>query len=441
MRARIHRGAREICGSCVEIEHDGRRLVLDIGRPLTGDPDAQVPLPTIDGLAGGDPSLVGVVISHPHPDHYGLVAGVHPSVPIYIGEAAGRILAEASFFTLAEVQLQPARFLRDRATFELGPFSVTPYLMDHSAFDSYTLLVEAGGKRLLYSGDVRGHGRKRALFERFLTDPPDRVDGLLLEGTHVRGAETDEQEIPSEAALEERWKEHFARTRGMVLACYSPQNVDRVVTLFRAAKRCGRLLVLDLYGATITHATGRTDTIPQADWANVRVFVPLAQRLRIKRTGAFQRIARVGPHRIYPEQLGAQAQPVGHDLSAVDGSRARTSALPLRRDRVVVDVVWISRPTGRHGATPMAGSAADSAHHRPQLGSRRGHGPATPRHRRRSAECDSDPHGRTRSLPRVVRERRVAAGWRLVACMSPAEEGIRQGALALSASTIGSSDG
>ena len=35
MRARIHRGAHEIGGSCVELEADGCRLVLDVGRPLS----------------------------------------------------------------------------------------------------------------------------------------------------------------------------------------------------------------------------------------------------------------------------------------------------------------------------------------------------------------------------------------------------------------------
>jgi ribonuclease J len=34
MRVRIHRGAREAGGSCVEIDHDGQRIVLDVARPL-----------------------------------------------------------------------------------------------------------------------------------------------------------------------------------------------------------------------------------------------------------------------------------------------------------------------------------------------------------------------------------------------------------------------
>jgi ribonuclease J len=105
-------------------------------------------------------------------------------VPIYIGEGAARVLAEASFFSPVGASLRPHGFLTDRGSFALGPFRLTPYLVDHSAFDAYALLAEAGGRRLFYSGDLRAHGRKAALFEHLLADPP-RVDTLLLEGTRI----------------------------------------------------------------------------------------------------------------------------------------------------------------------------------------------------------------------------------------------------------------
>ena len=87
MRARIHRGAAEIGGTCVELEAgDGSRLLLDFGRPLTAGWDEDVPLPNIAGLMAPDPSLLGVVISHPHLDHFGLVADLPEHVPIFVGE-------------------------------------------------------------------------------------------------------------------------------------------------------------------------------------------------------------------------------------------------------------------------------------------------------------------------------------------------------------------
>jgi len=45
VRVRIHRGAHEIGGSCVEVEPQGQRFVLDVGRPLNATRDALIPSP------------------------------------------------------------------------------------------------------------------------------------------------------------------------------------------------------------------------------------------------------------------------------------------------------------------------------------------------------------------------------------------------------------
>ena len=85
MNVRIHRGAHEIGGSCVEVEYLGSRIVLDVGKPLWAGWDQFVPLPEVPGLAdGSDPSLAGVLISHPHLDHYGLIDQVHALSLIHI---------------------------------------------------------------------------------------------------------------------------------------------------------------------------------------------------------------------------------------------------------------------------------------------------------------------------------------------------------------------
>ena len=42
---RIHRGAHEIGGNCVELRHGQDTLILDIGKPLSATWDAVVPLP------------------------------------------------------------------------------------------------------------------------------------------------------------------------------------------------------------------------------------------------------------------------------------------------------------------------------------------------------------------------------------------------------------
>ena len=95
VRCRIHRGCHEIGGNCVEIEAGGKRIVLDLGLPLNGD----CKLPDLDGLSSVDENLLGIFISHPHPDHYGLLERINKSVPVYMGNASRRIIEVSSFFT------------------------------------------------------------------------------------------------------------------------------------------------------------------------------------------------------------------------------------------------------------------------------------------------------------------------------------------------------
>jgi ribonuclease J len=157
MKVRIHRGTKEIGGACVEIESQGKRIVLDIGLPLdVADPET-FPLHPVGGFDSPDPNLLGVIISHPHQDHYGLAHRLPKETPFLIGKAAEAILAAADVFTPAGLLLQNVVHLEDRTPITLGPFRITPYLVDHSAYDAYAILVEADGVSLFYTGDLRAH--------------------------------------------------------------------------------------------------------------------------------------------------------------------------------------------------------------------------------------------------------------------------------------------
>lgn len=303
MRAKIHRGAHEIGGSCVELEAEGQRLVLDIGTPLTTDFDEEVALPAVPGLGGGDDSLLGIVISHSHLDHYGLLDGVAPSVPAFIGEAAARVLKEASFFSPAGLKRSWGGYLVDRQSLDLGPFRVTPYLVDHSAFDAYALLVEADGKRLFYSGDLRAHGTDPEVFERLLADVPRDIDSLLLEGTRVGRGEG--VSAPTERDVERQLAEIFDRTEGLALVVYSAQNVERLITLYWAVLNSpDRQLGLDPYVQAVVEATGRDD-LPRAGHPRTFLYAPQSQRVRIKEAKEFERVDAHRRHRLYPNDLNA----------------------------------------------------------------------------------------------------------------------------------------
>jgi len=286
---------------------DGRRLVVDVGRPLWAGRDDRVELPIdVVGSASAD-TLVGVVISHPHLDHYGLADQISRQVPIYIGKEAASLVKAASFFSPFAVDFEPSGFLVHGEPVQIGPFTVTPFLNDHSAYDAYSLLVAVDGRRVFYTGDIRGHGRKRALFEQFVEHPPAEVDVMLMEGTHVRPDPThDDADFDTEDDLELRLADRLRNTAGAIAVVGSAQNLDRLVTVYRAAKRSGRELVVDLYGASVAAATRAT--IPQVGFAGLRVFVPRSQRIKVKNSGEFERVRILGSARVYHEELAYEPE-------------------------------------------------------------------------------------------------------------------------------------
>jgi glyoxylase-like metal-dependent hydrolase (beta-lactamase superfamily II) len=116
MKATIHRGAHEIGGTLIELNSGNSRLLLDAGYPLflNGNPIegdvAKLPhgellnlgvLPKIDGLYKWDsPSFDGILISHAHLDHYGLLKFIHPDIPVYLSAGTLKLIEVTQIFEL-----------------------------------------------------------------------------------------------------------------------------------------------------------------------------------------------------------------------------------------------------------------------------------------------------------------------------------------------------
>jgi ribonuclease J len=308
-RVCVHRGTQQIGGTCIELSCNGSRILLDLGLPLdSGDADPRTLLPAISGLREADPSLLALIVSHGHADHWGLAPFTGRRLRIVTGAATRRIMSAAAAFVPHFIELPDDENTRldlaDRKTIHIGPFSITPYLVDHSAFDAYAMLIEANGRRLFYSADIRGHGRKAALFERLINHPPRPVHAMLMEGSSL-GRLSPDQAFPTEQEVEAQLEQSF-RTPGFIGVCASAQNIDRMVSIYRACKRTDRTLILDLYAAEVLAATGN-DCIPKASWDNVAIYVPEYQRRHVKRNKLLDILPVYKPDRIFRDKLAALA--------------------------------------------------------------------------------------------------------------------------------------
>jgi ribonuclease J len=285
----VHRGTHEIGGCCIEIAHpEGERVILDAGRPLDAPDGATGLLPA--SLDRSRPATV--LISHPHQDHWGLVEELPPAWPIWAGSGAAKLIAITADINRHPLTRMFHTWHSRSEPFAIGPFTVTPFLTDHSAFDAYMLLVEGAGKRILYTGDFRRHGRKAVLIDRMMTNPPPAIDVLITEGSNLGS----DKPVSPESKLEEEFVELFQRTKGRVFVAWSGQNIDRTVTLFRAAKRTDRTLVIDLYTADVLDRISGDTRLPRAGFSNLRVVVTRRLRNYYRRIGREDFIERMVPH-------------------------------------------------------------------------------------------------------------------------------------------------
>lgn len=286
----VHRATNQIGGNCIELATETGRILLDVGRPLDAPKEATGLLPETLRL---DRWVDGVLISHPHQDHYGLLDELPASWPVYSGVSAGKLMhLTASIFGTAPDR--DYRHWRGGKAIQIGPLRVTPYLTDHSAFDAYMLLIEAAGKRVLYSGDFRNHGRKAVLVERMMSAPPRDIDVLLMEGTNLGS----DKPTKTERDLEEDFVALFRETPGRVFTCWSAQNIDRTVTLYRAALQADRTLVIDLYTAEVLELLADAAKLPRPGWKNVKVVISRSFARLYEQKGRGEFVKRMAAHGI-----------------------------------------------------------------------------------------------------------------------------------------------
>jgi ribonuclease J len=285
----IHRGAKEIGGSCIELQSDNSIILIDFGLPLVDENKEQVNsrkiitqtkeallkkgfLHRIHGLYENEPPLINsILLSHPHQDHYGLLSYINPKIPVYMSKGCKELIEVSYYFRQTNYDLGNIKTVRAWKPFKKGNFTITPYLVDHSGFDALAYLIEAEGKRIFYSGDFRGHGRKKILFDNLLKHPPRNIDYLILEGSMIG---RDRGKYNTESDIEKELINIFKDEEKLFFVACSSQNIDRLVSVYRACLKTKRTFVIDPYTAFVLDKLKIVSPkIPQHNnWNNIKIF-------------------------------------------------------------------------------------------------------------------------------------------------------------------------
>ncbi len=262
MNIKIHCGAEEIGGNCIELQSGESRILLDYGSPLPKiDPvsqkvirvDPKKAVLNIDGLYTDCAHPIdGLIISHTHADHYGMLFDkpINPKLPVYMSEIMEEIIRITGKMTLGHRDLNAGiKHFKKGIPFRVGKdFKLTPYLMDHSAAESFAFLIEAEGKKVIYTGDYREHGHKKGAFAQFVNTNMGDIDVLITEGT-MAGAESETGKTEKDVMFE--ISDLIKPDTGTVYVMGSGQNVDLLSSSGGIADKTGRYLLVDAYVALI----------------------------------------------------------------------------------------------------------------------------------------------------------------------------------------------
>lgn len=257
MKITIHRGIDQIGGCITEIASATTRILIDLGQNLPDGEgvicDELATLEAVESLVEG---VDAIFYTHYHGDHIGLFHLVPDGVRQYIGSVARLVTLRKHY----QLRLHPdfreeqdriiAKLMEMRAIdagqrITVGDIVVMPYFVSHSACDSFMYLIECEGKRILYTGDFRGHGYlSKGLLPTIKHHilRGGAVDFLITEGTMLSRAG---ERVATEYELQMQIAEVMKRYKYVFAMC-SSTDMERLASFCAANRQMkGRLLIAD----------------------------------------------------------------------------------------------------------------------------------------------------------------------------------------------------
>jgi ribonuclease J len=143
------------------------------------------------------------------------------------------------------------------------PLNLRCFPVDHSILGACAWAVETASGWIVYSGDLRLHGKRTNLTRRFIEAASKlHPKALIIEGTNVKKLSN-----VSENDVLQNGLKAIQGVKGLVFADFSARDIDRLLTFLQIARETGRKLVILPKDAYLLKSIGLIDkTIPDIAW-------------------------------------------------------------------------------------------------------------------------------------------------------------------------------
>ena len=242
-------------------------------------------------------SVDGVLLSHAHMDHSAYIHHLRHDIPLFMTKDSQLILKvledtstvsfgetieyKKTFHLTAKKSLNGFKRLSGNnaklervlnivepyKNFEIGNFTIRSAPVDHSLPGASAFFMENNDETIVYTGDLRFHGRKPQITNKFVKEAKKSNPNIMIsEGTRIDNTSTETEED-----IEINAKNLIADFKGLVIVNFPVRDLDRLLTFYNVAKDTDRTLVVNLKQAYMLKLfSGRG--YPELD--DVEVYIP-----------------------------------------------------------------------------------------------------------------------------------------------------------------------
>lgn len=329
-------GVNEVGGNKIKLHLDSTSLLLDFGmsfsqfgkyfaefiNPRKGNGLEDYMelglLPKVKGIYREDylkhkgisfdrePAVDGLLLSHAHADHADYIGFLRYDIPLYMslnskiilevidttGLGSKEILTykpqfgyylnkkgDYSKVTARQVPPRPreVNVLEPYQTTTINDLDVQLAPVDHSLPGAAAYLIEGKEERVVYTGDLRFHGRNKDDSEKFVKEASKFSPNVMIcEGTRINSSREAEYEL--EEDIEKGAYDLINGFNGLVVVNFPVRDLDRLVTFYNIAKSTDRTLLINLKQAYMLKAIDEQNpngTIyPSIEDGHIGIYIP-----------------------------------------------------------------------------------------------------------------------------------------------------------------------